>query len=209
MAHWDPADQGKKVYIGNLSEKATARDIEEMFAGCGQIRSTWVARNPPGFAFVTFEDKRDAADSVKQFDGTSYMGKSIRVELARGPRRGANEDRGGGAPRDYERGGRRDRDHDRNDRGGGGGGRERRSPSYRNERRSPSYSPYNRRGRRRNDNEEDESEYDRRKRRDRSRSHERDRDDFDRGRGGYEDRDRGYDDRDRDRGRTDDRYDRR
>lgn len=40
------------------------------FSNYGAIRSIWVARKPPGFAFVEFEDPRDADDCVRQADGT-------------------------------------------------------------------------------------------------------------------------------------------
>ena len=48
------------VYVGNLDERATPRDIREEFDRYGRIRDVWIARNPPGFAFVEFEDDRDA-----------------------------------------------------------------------------------------------------------------------------------------------------
>ncbi len=31
--------------------------------------SVWVARKPPGFAFVEFDDLRDAQDAIRAMDG--------------------------------------------------------------------------------------------------------------------------------------------
>jgi len=50
-------------------------------------------RGPP-FAFVEFEDPRDAEDSVRQRDGYNYDGYTLRVEFPRGS--GAPGGRGGG-----------------------------------------------------------------------------------------------------------------
>jgi RNA recognition motif-containing protein len=32
----------------------------------------WVARRPPGFAFLEFEDPRDAEDAVRKLDGEFF-----------------------------------------------------------------------------------------------------------------------------------------
>jgi RNA recognition motif-containing protein len=58
-----------KVYVGDLPERTTERDIHEHFERCGPLKNVWVARNPPGFAFVEFNDPRDAEDAVRRLDG--------------------------------------------------------------------------------------------------------------------------------------------
>lgn len=59
-----------KVYVGNLGSSASKHEIESAFSKYGPLRNVWVARNPPGFAFVEFEDSRDAEDAVRALDGT-------------------------------------------------------------------------------------------------------------------------------------------
>lgn len=55
--------------MGNLGSSASKHEIENAFGKFGQLRNVWVARNPPGFAFVEFEDRRDAEDAVRDLDG--------------------------------------------------------------------------------------------------------------------------------------------
>nr|BAN65310.1 splicing factor, arginine/serine-rich 3, putative [Babesia bovis] len=66
--------EGRKVYIGNLNPEATVEDVESLFPKFGTIGNIWVARRPPGFAFVTFEDPRDATDAIEELDGSEYKG---------------------------------------------------------------------------------------------------------------------------------------
>jgi hypothetical protein len=49
-----------RLYVGNLDPRVTARELEDEFRTFGVLRSVWVARKPPGFAFIDFDDKRDA-----------------------------------------------------------------------------------------------------------------------------------------------------
>lgn len=58
-----------KVYVGNLGNNGNKNELERTFGYYGPLRSVWVARNPPGFAFVEFEDSRDASDAVRELDG--------------------------------------------------------------------------------------------------------------------------------------------
>ena len=49
-----------RVFVGGIRESTSKGDLEYEFKRYGALRDTWVARNPPGFAFVEFEDDRDA-----------------------------------------------------------------------------------------------------------------------------------------------------
>uniref|UniRef100_A0A3B5AS32 Serine/arginine-rich splicing factor 3 n=1 Tax=Stegastes partitus TaxID=144197 RepID=A0A3B5AS32_9TELE len=76
-----------KVYVGNLGNNGNKTELERAFGYYGPLRSVWVARNPPGFAFVEFEDPRDASDAVRELDGRTMCGCRVRVELSTGEKR--------------------------------------------------------------------------------------------------------------------------
>jgi RNA recognition motif-containing protein len=71
MSRYGGRDSGSdtKVYVGDLPRDAQEKELERAFSYYGPLKSVWVARNPPGFAFVEFEDPRDADDSVRGLDG--------------------------------------------------------------------------------------------------------------------------------------------
>ena len=89
-----------RVYIGDLGSNGSKQEIEREFERYGHLRSVWVARNPPGFAFIEFEDPRDADEAVQDMDGKIVCGSKIRVEFAKNSsqpeyaRRGYNSRRG-------------------------------------------------------------------------------------------------------------------
>jgi RNA recognition motif-containing protein len=102
-----------KVYVGNLQENAIKSDVENAFGKYGPLKNVWVARNPPGFAFVEFEDARDAEDAVRGLDGTRIGGSRVRVEMSHGRTRRGGHGGGGGGSRRFGRdgGGGRDGRH--------------------------------------------------------------------------------------------------
>jgi len=102
-----------RIYVGNLPPDIRTKDIEDLFYKFGKI--TFIdlknQRGPP-FAFVEFEDPRDADDAVYAREGYDYDGYKLRVEFPRGSGpssrgRGGGGDRGrGGFSGDRGRGGR-------------------------------------------------------------------------------------------------------
>ena len=67
-----PSTDGmSRVYIGGLPERAGARDIEKLFEKYGRVRGINVKS---GFAFIEYEDGRDADDTVYDLDGKNFMG---------------------------------------------------------------------------------------------------------------------------------------
>ena len=93
-----------RIFIGNLSERCEKFELEEAVSKYGKLSDVWIARNPPGFAFVTFEDPRDAEDCVKGLVDKEIAGTVVRAEIAK-------NQNGGGMAGPRGRGG-----------GGGGGG---------------------------------------------------------------------------------------
>ncbi|KAG3146805.1 hypothetical protein PI126_g13167 [Phytophthora idaei] len=80
---------GTRIYVGNLPMDIRTREVEDIFYKYGRIRDIDVKfpSRPPAFAFVDFEDARDAEDAIRGRDGYDYDGARLRVEPANGGRR--------------------------------------------------------------------------------------------------------------------------
>ena len=94
-----------KVYIGNLGEDGDKELIEQEFSKFGLIKDVWIARNPPGFAFVVYNDARDAEEAVRVMDNKRLCGAKIKVELSHTEdgRSSRRNDQGGGRGRGFSR----------------------------------------------------------------------------------------------------------
>ena len=106
---------GTRVYVGNLDPNVQKDELIDICNAYGKLADVWVARNPPGFAFVTFEDTNDAEDCVRALVDRKIGNQAVRAELARnrsgGPSGGGGKGKGKGKGGGYgDRGG-----HDRRD----------------------------------------------------------------------------------------------
>jgi len=109
---------GTRVYVGGLSDSVKKEEIEREFEKFGTLSHVWVAFNPPGFAFITFENDDEAQTAVDHLNGSERFGSKLRVEVSRSRGRGG---RGGGGGGSF-RGGRERRDFGGSRSGGGGRG---------------------------------------------------------------------------------------
>lgn len=107
---------GTRVFVGGLTYRVRERDIERFFRKYGRIKQVAMKN---GFAFVEFDDYRDADDAVYEMNGKELLGERVSVEKARGTPRGSDQWRGSGRGYGSSRGRSRDnrdsdmRSHDR------------------------------------------------------------------------------------------------
>jgi len=69
------------IYVGNLPGDIREREVEDLFYKYGRIMDIdlKIPPRPPGYAFVEFEDPRDADDAIYGRDGYDFDGYRLRV----------------------------------------------------------------------------------------------------------------------------------
>ncbi|XP_046389108.1 RNA-binding protein Rsf1-like, partial [Ischnura elegans] len=87
-------NRGTRVYVGGLNENVKKEDLEMKFKSYGKLNNVWVAFNPPGFAFIEFENEDEAEVAVDNLNGAEVLGAKLRVEISRGRGRGRGGFRG-------------------------------------------------------------------------------------------------------------------
>lgn len=70
--------------MGNLPLDVKERELEDVFYKYGRIRSIdlKLPPRPPGFAFVEFDEPREAEEAVRGRDGYDFDGYRLRVSRA-------------------------------------------------------------------------------------------------------------------------------
>jgi len=93
-----------KLYVGNLPFKARDDALHELFAQAGNVVSANVITDresgrSKGFGFVEMGSPEEAEKAIQMFNGYSFDGRDLRVNIARPreerPRGGGRERRGG------------------------------------------------------------------------------------------------------------------
>ncbi|MHB1347851.1 MAG: RNA recognition motif domain-containing protein [Candidatus Humimicrobiaceae bacterium] len=74
--------QGNKLYVGNFSYSATDEQLENLFSPYGKVVQVNIIGNK-GFAFIEMESPEEAQKAKEALDGTSFDGRTLRVDEAR------------------------------------------------------------------------------------------------------------------------------
>lgn len=72
-----------RVYVGNLDPLVTQQEMEEEVRRFGVTTSVWVARSPPGFAFIEFEETADAQACIDGLNGVRLGNQDCKVHFAK------------------------------------------------------------------------------------------------------------------------------
>lgn len=109
-----------RVYVGGISYRARENDLEYFFRKYGKLREISLKN---GFAFLEFDDYRDADDACYDLNGKELMGERVNVEIAKGTPHGRDRERWGNGSGEGRGDRRRNRSPDRRYGGREGRGR--------------------------------------------------------------------------------------
>eukprot|EP01084_Bolivina_argentea_P284869 488333_1 len=93
MAHkFGSREARASLFVRGIPFNVRSSQLEEVFANHGEIRDVYIpldyyTREPRGFAYIEFEDERDAKYALKELDGARLWGQTIHIEWAKSDRK--------------------------------------------------------------------------------------------------------------------------
>jgi len=95
---------GKRLYVSNISNRATEAGIRELFTACGAVESVNLITHartgrPKGMAFVLMAAAEEAQQAIATLNGTVLYGRPLQVSEAntQEPRERRDLDTAGGS----------------------------------------------------------------------------------------------------------------
>ncbi len=79
---------GRKLYVGNLPDSATEKDLSDKFAAFGTVKSVKLITDRDtsrtrGFGFIEMMSEAAAHAAIDSLNGTDYDGRPMKVNEAR------------------------------------------------------------------------------------------------------------------------------
>ncbi len=76
------------IYVGNLANDCTERELRELFAEHGIVASVTIIRDriynvSKGFGFVEMPDKTQAMTAISALNKRIYIGRALEVNIAK------------------------------------------------------------------------------------------------------------------------------
>ncbi|XP_029957852.1 serine/arginine-rich splicing factor 10 isoform X2 [Salarias fasciatus] len=84
------------LFVRNISDESRPEDLRREFGRYGPIVDVYIpldfySRRPRGFAYIQFEDVRDAEDALHNLDRKCVCGREIEIQFAQGDRKTPNQ----------------------------------------------------------------------------------------------------------------------
>ncbi|XP_054911009.1 serine/arginine-rich splicing factor 10-like isoform X3 [Poeciliopsis prolifica] len=84
------------LFVRNISDESRPEDLRREFGRYGPIVDVYIpldfyTRQPRGFAYIQFEDVRDAEDALHSLDRKWVCGRQIEIQFAQGDRKTPNQ----------------------------------------------------------------------------------------------------------------------
>lgn len=91
----------KKLFVGGIPYSVQQEELQELFAKCGEVTSATIVRDKftnqsRGFGFVEMATEEQAAEAIKQLNGSQLGGRTIVVNESKPQEKKNFSDRRGG-----------------------------------------------------------------------------------------------------------------